>query len=109
MTEVLKTACKGIVTMILEGLREVVSQFDPEFQSRMLNNIVLGGGGSQLKGLDRAIEDALRQYSGGKVQKVSDAVFAGANGAPKLAKRMPPESWNQVGSRPVEEQPRLAA
>jgi rod shape-determining protein MreB and related proteins len=96
VTEKLRSACAIIVPPIIEAINELVARFDTEFQQRLLNNIVLGGGGSQLRGLDRAIEDALRQYSGGKVRKVSDAVFAGANGALKLAKTMPPESWTQV-------------
>jgi rod shape-determining protein MreB len=95
LTEPLRNACKIIVAPIVEAICELVSQFDAEFQQRLLNNIVLGGGGSQLRGLDRAIEESLRQYSGGKVRKVTDAVFAGADGALKLAQMMPPESWSQ--------------
>jgi len=103
VTEPLSKACQIIVPPIVDAINELVSRFDTEFQQRLLNNIVLGGGGSQLRGLDRAIEDALRQYSGGKVRKVSDAVFAGANGALKLARMMPPESWNQVGYKADEQ------
>jgi len=103
VTEPLKASCQIIVAPIVKAVCELVARFDTEFQQRLLNNIVLGGGGSQLRGLDLAIEEALRQYSGGKVKKVSDAVFAGANGALKLAKMMPPESWNQVGYRTTEE------
>jgi rod shape-determining protein MreB len=62
----------------------------------MLNNIVLGGGGSQLRGLDRVIEEALKEYGGAKVKKVGDAVFAGAAGALKLAMSMPQDYWSQL-------------
>src|SRR5262249_44160802 len=96
VTEPLKAACKSIVPAVLQGLRDVIARFDPEFQQRMLNNIVLGGGGSQLKGLDRVIEEALKEYGGAKVKKVYDAVFAGAVGALKLAMSMPPEQFNKV-------------
>ncbi len=98
VTDVMKTACKMIVPPIVQGIREVVSRFDPEFQQRLLNNIVLGGGGSQLKGLDRVIEEALKEYGGAKVKKVYDAVFAGAVGALKLAMSMPPEAWERLGA-----------
>jgi rod shape-determining protein MreB len=95
LTEPLRNACNIIVKPIAEAITELVMRFDSEFQQRLLNNIVLGGGGSQLRGLDRALEAALRDYCGGKVKKVNDAVFAGADGALKLAMMMPAQSWSQ--------------
>ncbi len=96
VTQPLRTACRAIVPPILQGLRELIARFDPEFQARMLNNIILGGGGSQLRGLDRMIEDAFRDYGGAKVKRVGDAVYAGAVGALKLAMGMPTECWQQL-------------
>ena len=96
VAEPLKEACKTMVSPIVQGLREAIARLDPEYQQRMLQNIVLGGGGSQLVGLDRLIEGALDEYGGAKVTKVYDSVFAGAVGALKLAMGMPSESWNEI-------------
>lgn len=96
VTEPLKAACRALVPPIVNGLREVVGRFDPEFQSRLLNNIVIGGGGSQVKGLDRVIEEAMKEYGGAKVKRVYDAVFAGAVGALKLAMNMPVEHFHKL-------------
>jgi len=96
ITAELKEACRKIVPDIVEGLRELVSSFDAEFQRRMLQNVILAGGGSQLRGLDRLIEEDLQQYGGGKVVKVHEPDYAGANGALKLAADMPEEYWKAV-------------
>ena len=96
ITKELKEACRSIVPDIVHGLRKLVSSYDAEFQKRMLQNIVLAGGGSQLRGLDRLIEEELVQYGGGKVTKVHEPVFAGANGALKLAQDMPEDYWKEV-------------
>jgi rod shape-determining protein MreB len=100
VTEPLKAACKALVPPIVNGLREVVSRFDPEFQERMRQNIVLGGGGSQVKGLDRVIEEAMKEFGGAKVKRVYDAVFAGAVGALKLAMSMPAEYFHKLKAAP---------
>lgn len=98
VTEPLKEACLSVVEPIVQGLRHVVANFDPEFQERMLHNVVLGGGGSQVKGLDRVVEAAMKEYGGAKVKRVFDPVFAGAVGALKLAMGMPKESWEQMSA-----------
>ena len=96
LTEPLKAACRSIVGPIIQGVREVVTRFDGDFQHRLLQNIVIGGGGSQLKGLDRMIEEGLKEYGGAKVKRVYDACFAGAVGALKLAMSLPPDQFNKV-------------
>jgi rod shape-determining protein MreB len=109
VTVPLKEACKTIVAPIVQGLQELIARMDPEFQPRMLNNIVLGGGGSQLKGLDRVIEEALKEYGGAKVKKVGDAVYAGAVGALKLAMSVPQDCWESLKGRRPEVPSKVAA
>lgn len=99
VTEPLKAACMTIVGPIVNAVRGLVGRFDPEFQQRLRNNIILGGGGSQLKGLDRVIENSLQEYGGAKVTRVSDATYAGAVGALKLAMSMPAHGWTALKSR----------
>ena len=95
LTELIYKACYSIVPPTVAALQDLVASYDPEFQSKMRNNILLGGGGSQIKGLGLAIEAALKEYGGGKSVTVEEPQYAGANGALKIAKDMPEDYWKQ--------------
>jgi rod shape-determining protein MreB len=103
VTAPLKEACQVIVGPIVQGLRDLIARVDPELQQRMLANIILGGGGSQLRGLDRLIEEGLKEYGPCQVKRVGDAVHAGAVGALKLAMSLPVDSWSRLRHGRTEE------
>ncbi|MGE0710062.1 MAG: MamK family actin-like protein [Planctomycetota bacterium] len=96
VTAEVRKGCSRIVEPIVEAVDRLISTFDPEFQDRLRNNVILAGGGSRIHGLDRALEEALQGYGGGKVRPVQEPVYAGANGALKIAYDMPVEAWEQL-------------
>lgn len=97
ITAEMKEACHSIVPPIVEALNSLVASFDPEFQDVLRNNVLLGGGGSQIRGLDKAISAYMQEHlGGGQVRQVEEPVYAGCNGALKIAKDMPPEFWKQL-------------
>jgi len=100
VTEELKAACSTIVPDIVNGIQQLVASFDPEFQNDLKENVILAGGGSQIIGLKKEIEDYMQANLGyGKVQKVAEPLYAGANGALLLCKDMPEEYWHQIKGR----------
>lgn len=97
ITEQVKTACRAIVPPIVEGLGQLISTFDPEFQDRLKNRVLLAGGGSQIKGLDTAIEKEMHlRLGGGRVMRIEEPLYGGANGALKIAHDMPAEYWEKL-------------
>lgn len=97
LTDEMRTACNSIVPPIVEGLGKLVASFDPEFQERLKNRVLLAGGGSQIKNLDQAIEDYMKEYlGGGKVMRIEEAMYGGSNGALKIAHDMPEEYWERL-------------
>jgi len=97
ITDEMRTACRSIIPPMVEGLGKLISTFDPEFQERLKNRVLLAGGGSQIKGLDLAIEDEMRKrLGGGKVLRIEEPVYGGANGALKIAHDMPGEYWEKL-------------
>ena len=96
ITAEMKQACEILVEPILDGIHKLVATFNPEFQDKIRNNIILGGGGSLMRGLNKRIEDGLERVGGGKVTVVEEAVYAGANGALQLALDMPAEYWQKL-------------
>lgn len=99
VTEELRKACMSIVPEIVEGVRKLVAGFDPEFQRGLKRNVILAGGGSRIVGLRKEIEVYMKETLGyGRVITVEEPLYAGANGALRLAKEMPDEYWDEVGS-----------
>ncbi len=89
-------ACKSIVPPILEAVGSLISTYDPEFLQVILNNVILAGGMSQLRGLDKLIEAGLEEFGGGKVTRVEEPIYAGADGSLRLAYDMPEYLWKEM-------------
>jgi rod shape-determining protein MreB len=97
ITEELGYACQAIVPEILEAVEYLIARFDPADQEATLQNIILAGGGSRIKGLDRMIANGLEAFGPVQIHSVDDILYAGAEGALKLARELPPEYWGQLG------------
>ena len=97
LTGEMREACRRIVPPIVEGLGELVATFDPEFQERLKGRVLLAGGGSQIKGLDTAIEREMHERLGsGKVVRIEEPIYGGSNGALKIAHDMPADFWEKL-------------
>ena len=69
----------------------------PEFQDRLKSRVLLAGGGSQIAALDVAIELEMQRILGaGKVMRIEEPMFGGANGALKIAHDMPEDFWEKL-------------
>lgn len=97
ITNLVRTSCRSIVPPMVDAIGELIGTFDPEFQERLKGRVLLGGGGSQIKGLDAEIERQMHErLGGGKVMRVEESMYGGANGALKIAHDMPAEYWEKL-------------
>ena len=95
ITNEMRRACESILPGISETTLELIAGFDPEFQKKVRNNIILAGGGSQIKGLREHLEGVLKEYGPCSVSTIPDPLFGGADGALALAMEMPDEYWEK--------------
>lgn len=96
ITKEVKQASEILINPILDAIHKLVSTFDPEFQEKLRNNIILSGGGGLLDGLNKRIEDGLERVGGGHVTVVEDPLYAGAAGSLQLAMDMPADYWEKL-------------
>ncbi|MFC1707787.1 MamK family actin-like protein [Planctomycetota bacterium] len=97
VTEELREGCRKIVPPVVEAIHKLISTFDPDFQEKLRDNVLLGGGGSQITGLGRLLEETMNQMlGGGNVTHVEEPMYAGANGALKMAHDMPEDYWKRL-------------
>jgi rod shape-determining protein MreB len=97
VTEELREACESVLPDMISSARELIITYDPEFQHELRQNILLAGGGSQIRGLAEEVRSNLSEFGPCKVNAVEDPIYAGALGALKLAQDMPEIEWRQTG------------
>ena len=98
ITDELKRSCESIMPPIIETITEMIANFDPEYQNKIRNNIVLAGCGSQIRQISEYLTEALKDYGTSQVTTVEDPLFSGAGGALSLAQEMPRDYWDKLAS-----------
>jgi rod shape-determining protein MreB len=96
ITDIMRDSCLKMTQPVAGAIQGLVGSFDPEFQGRLRENIVIAGGGSRLKGIDLAIEKSLDAYGGASAECVQDAEYCGCMGALKMCIEMPDEYWERI-------------
>lgn len=96
ITEELKRACESILPAVVDTAIDMIARFDPEFQEKLKDNIVIAGGGSHTRGIADYISKGLKNIGPVNVSVVDDPLFVGAKGALKLATDMPPKYWEEI-------------
>ena len=96
ITQPMRTACESLLPPLVETMLDLLSRVDPEFQERVRGNVVLAGGTSLIRGLDKRLEAELAQVGGGRVSRVSDPVFAGSDGGLSIALEAPDTDWDRL-------------
>ncbi|VAW75462.1 hypothetical protein MNBD_GAMMA13-1409 [hydrothermal vent metagenome] len=96
IAEEMQRACESILPAIVETTFELIARFDPEYQAAVRQNIILAGGGSQISGITKYLEEQLSEDGLCKVTTVEDPIFAGADGALALARDMPDQYWEEL-------------
>ncbi|HEX2164097.1 MAG TPA: rod shape-determining protein [Thermoanaerobaculia bacterium] len=96
VTQPMRAACEALLPPLVETMLDLLSRVDPEYQERVRNNVVLAGGTSLIRGLDKRLEAELAQVGGGRVSRVSDPVFAGSDGGLSIALEAPEADWERL-------------
>ncbi len=96
ITEDLRAACESIVAPIAETVRDLVARVEPEYQQRVLKNIILSGGSSLIEGLPEALKSALSELGKAQITLVQDPVFAGSDGGLAIAQDASAGDWEKL-------------
>ena len=96
VTQEMRAACESILPPICETLTTLVAKVEPEFQSKVRNNIILAGGSSLIAGLQDAVTKSLEELGGGRATVVKDPVFAGSDGGLAIARDASTADWEKL-------------
>lgn len=96
ITNEMRVACESILPPVCETMTALLTKVEPEFQSKVRNNIVLAGGSSLISGLPEALGKALEDLGGGRATVVKDPVFAGSDGSLAIARDASSSDWDKL-------------
>ncbi len=93
ITNCVQKSCEAIVEDLVAASKSLISTFDPEFQMDLKQNIILAGGGSLIRNLDKLLAFQMSNMGQVLVKKVPNPIEAGARGALALAMDLTDEYW----------------
>ena len=96
ITDCIQNACESIVDPIVENVKALVAESNPEFHDELRRNMVLAGGGSGIARLGALIERRLSDLGEVNVHVVDDPVRLGAMGGLRLAMEVPEDMWKNL-------------
>ena len=96
ITDCVQNACESIVDPIVENVKALIAESNPEFHDEFRRNMVLAGGGSGIKGLGALIERRLSDMGEVNVHVVDEPVRLGALGGLRLAMEVPEDMWKNL-------------
>jgi rod shape-determining protein MreB len=96
ITEEMRQACEALGPPVAETMLDLIAAAESEYQEQVRNNVILAGGSSAIPGFGAFLANSLREFGGGKIRKVKDPVFVGADGGLALAKDAPKSDWEKL-------------
>ena len=96
ITDCIARACETIIDPIVSNVKSLISSANPEYHNQFRQNMILGGGGSGIRGLGAMIEGKLSDLGKVKVHTVDDPVKLGALGGLRLSMEVPQEMWKNL-------------
>ena len=96
ITAEMRAACESILAPVCETMLDLLTRVEPEYQSKVRNNVILAGGTSLIVGLSQALEKALAELGGGHATVVEDPVFAGSDGGLAIARDASSSDWEKL-------------
>jgi rod shape-determining protein MreB len=96
ITEEMRQACEALGPPVAEAMLDLIAAAESEYQEQVRNNVILAGGTSAIPGFGAYLANSLLDFGGGKIRKVKDPVFVGADGGLALATDAPKSDWEKL-------------
>jgi rod shape-determining protein MreB len=93
--ELVHEACEALVPLIVNGIKNLLKRCDSDSTEKILQNIIVTGGGSQIDGISERIQQLLRAdgYDEAVTQTPADYKRLVARGALKIAQSVRDDQW----------------